>query len=158
MSVTFEPAVEVRQYQISCACGDAAGKQVFPSFEVAYKALKPGNPIPFEKPACADEWCAMRGLRVRSVGEDELHLNLGNPSAYSVLSLLGLPTDSQEGSMEGRYLLNLVKWNLAKFPAVEGERSPVIAGRHEGWLQEALTQLEVIASYASERDAEVVWG
>jgi hypothetical protein len=159
MSVTFAPAMEAMQYQISCDCGAVVAPQVFPSFEVAYKVF--GSPIPFEKPVCKDEYCVLysfRPFRIRAVNEDELNVNMAGGNAGRVMSLLGIENDGQGGCADGAWFLTQVQEALAKLPVVTAPRPTVSLGGYAGYEQDRLAQLEVVASYAAERSAQVVWG
>lgn len=154
MSVTFAPAMEAMQYQISCGCGEAVAKQVFPSFEVAYKIFT--SNVPFEKPVCTDEDCAYyynNGFRVRAVNEDAL-----NVSAGRVMHLLGLENDGQCGAVDGAWLLTQIQEALAKLPVVTAPRPALSVGGYEGYEQDVLASLEAVATYAADRNAQVVWG
>lgn len=154
MSVTFSPAMESMQYQISCGCGEAVAKKVFPSFDVAYKIFT--SKIPFEKPVCTDEDCIRyygNGFRVRAVDEDELTVSAGR-----VMHLLGLENDGQCGSVDGNWLLGKVQEKLAELPVVTTARPVISVGGYDGYEQDVLARLEVVASYAADRNAQVVWG
>lgn len=151
MSITFAPAMEAMQYQISCGCGEAVAKQVFPSFEVAYKIFT--STVPFEKPVCADEDCALyfgHTPRIRAFNEDALQLNMAGGNAGRILALLGLDNDGQGGVADAAWFLNLVQEKL------DGN-STINYAPYAGYEQDILTQLETIASYAAERGAPVVW-
>lgn len=150
MSITFAPAMEAMQYQISCGCGEAVAKQVFPSFEVAYKVFT--SIIPFEKPVCADEDCALYfgTPRIRAFNEDALQLNMAGGNAGRIMALLGLGDDGQGGVADAAWFLSLVQEKRAERPTIN-------FAPYEGYEQDVLTQLESIASYAAERNAPVVW-
>lgn len=159
MSVSFAPAMEAMQYQISCDCGAVVAPQVFPSFEVAYKVFQ--SPIPFEKPVCEDEYCklyAFKPFRIRAVNEDELTVNMGGTNASRVLTLLGMEYDGQGGCVDGAWFLTQIQGAIAALPSVTTERPEIYLGRYNGYEQDRLAQLEVVASYAAERGAQVVWG
>lgn len=158
MSVTFAPAMEAMQYQISCGCGEAVAKQIFPSFEVAYKIFT--SNVPFEKPVCVDEDCALyygKSVRVRAFNEDALNVNLANMNAAHILGLLGLSNDSQDGMAEASWFLGKVQGKLAELPVVEAQRPTFSVGRYTGYEQDVLSRLEIVAAYAAERNAPVVW-
>jgi hypothetical protein len=158
MSVTFAPAMEAMQYQISCGCGEAVAKQVFPSFEVAYKIFT--SNVPFEKPVCADEDCALyfgTRPRIRAFNEDELNVNMANMNAAHILGLLGLGNDSQGGVADASWFLGKVQDKLAELPVVLAERPAFSVGRYSGYEQDVLARLEFVAAYAAERNAPVVW-
>lgn len=158
MSVTFAPAMEAMQYQISCGCGEAVAKQVFPSFEVAYKIFT--SNVPFEKPVCADEDCALyfgTRPRIRAFNEDELNVNMANMNAAHILGLLGLGNDSQGGVADASWFLGKVQDKLSEFPVVLTERPAFSVGRYSGYEQDVLARLEFVAAYAAERNAPVVW-
>jgi hypothetical protein len=132
---------------------------VFPSFEVAYKVF--GSPIPFEKPVCKDEYCVLYSFhpfRIRAVNEDDLTVNMGGGNASRVLSLLGIEFDGQGGCADGAWFLTQVQEALQKLPVVTTERPSIYVGRYEGYEQTRLAELAVVASYAAERNAQVVWG
>jgi hypothetical protein len=159
MSVSFSPAMEAMQYQISCDCGAVVAAQVFPSFEVAYKVF--GSPIPFEKPVCKDEYCVLYSFhpfRIRAVNEDALTVNMGGGNVSRVLSLLGMEYDGQGGCADGAWLLAQIQEARAALPVVTTERPTIFLGRYEGYEQDRLAELEVVAAYAAERNAQVVWG
>lgn len=154
MSITFAPAMEAMEYQISCGCGEAVAKQVFPSFEVAYKIFT--SNVPFEKPVCTDEDCALyygKSVRVRAVNEDELTVGGGR-----VMHLLGLENDGQCGAVDGAWFLTQIQEKLAELPVVTTPRPTLSVGGYEGYEQDVLARLEVVASYAADRNAQVVWG
>lgn len=159
MSISFTPAMEAMQYQISCGCGGTVAKQVFPSFEVAYKVF--GSPVPFEKPVCADEDCNMyygKSFRICAVNEDELTVNMASSNASHIMALLGICNDGQGGGVaDGAWLLSKVQEKLAALPVFVGERPTFSIGRYEGYEQVKLSELAVVASYAADRNAQVVW-
>lgn len=147
MAVSFSPAMEAMQYQISCDCGAAVANQVFPSFEVAYKVFT--SPVPFEKPVCTDGYCVEYGplpLRVRAVNEDELTVNMNGGNAGRVMSLLDIVNDGQPGTVDGRWFLTRIREAQSRLRVVGG------------YEQDALARLEVVASFAASRNAQVVWG
>jgi hypothetical protein len=74
------------------------------------------------------------------------------------MHLLGLENDGQCGAVDGAWFLTQIQEKLAELPVVTTPRPTLSVGGYEGYEQDVLARLEVVASYAADRNAQVVWG
>lgn len=154
MSICFAAAINtpVQSHELRCMCGAHSGP--FKNRTDAVAAMVEGQ---FGRgvamPECAKngdpDWCEHQIPYVHAnVGEEGPYLSVANGNAGSILSLMGLRTDTP-GTMSGAELMRHVDAaRLAGFPenAAIGD-----------YFDRVFTQLADVAQWSQERDLDVSW-
>jgi hypothetical protein len=161
MSVTFAPEfVAETLYTISCSCGKTVSPIIFPSHGAAYKAAMLEKTVPV--PVCDDEFCNIYPVSLITVN-DIAEVNMSNVNAVALLNVLGF-TDVEDltGSINAEDFLGRVLMASAVNPSDAGlptvtEGMVTFCGREEGYIDNRLSELRVVADYAIERNLKVVW-
>jgi hypothetical protein len=160
LSITFavEQKADAYQFQLVCSCGMTTLSRVFDSYQESVTAH------PLFPSTCEDEFCRAYPARIEAIDGEDMSLNMSNVNAAHVMDALGIMEDDTRicGSMEAEVFLGRVLLAEAIAPADAGmlpftDGSVTYGGREEGYLEEKLTVLRQIGSYALSEGLTVVW-
>ena len=159
MSVTFSVEQDSCEFKIACSCGETVLSDTFSDFSSAFEVL------PTYSNTCADEFCATYPARIVAIEDERLSFNVSNTNAAYIFDALGVVDEDERmsGAMPADDLLGRVLLAEAISPSDAGlpaftEGSVTYCGRPAGYLDEKLTALREIASYARTEKVLVVWG
>lgn len=156
MSVTFSVVQEPTGYVLACGCG-ASTLGPFSSYDESNEARSSFVYM------CDDVYCAAYAPMSVAVYAYEESVNVSNVNAKHILETLGIDTTDLAGMLEGHDFLGRVL--VADALSVGDPGVPVVqdgnfieCGRSEGYTESRLSELRVIAQFASEQNKAISWG
>ena len=179
MSVTFTTTESaVIGFVAECGCGKGRGA-TFDTYEDARMWQEMFVSAPYYLDGCADDLCLLYTPFISPIhdGGTSPKVNMANGNVVAVFKVLGLLSDTPDGSdiddpfqggslsaedFLGRILVASIADTSPARPTVES-RGPqgamfIECGLGEGYVQDRLADLRVVAEYAVANDRDVEWG
>ena len=180
MSVTFTTTESaVIGFVAECGCSRSRGVK-FDSYDDAYMWLDMFNAAPYNLDGCTEDLCLEYPPSISPIheGGTSPKVNMANGNVVGIFKVLGLLSDTpdstdvddafQGGSLSAEDFMGriVIAEALAPIsparPTVESQSSQgarfIECGLPEGYVQERIADLRVVAEYGVSNNREIQWG